>query len=401
MNNMEIMIKKELSFSSKNLEKILIVLNKKAESRIIGGAVRDAILGIQKSDIDIATTILPNQVMDILQKENIKTLPTGIDHGTVTAFIESEIFEITTLRKDVECFGRKASIKFTDSFEEDAQRRDFSINSLSYDFNKKIIYDYTGGYEDLINSKVLFIGLAEDRIKEDYLRILRFFRFSSNYAETFDQQALEACKKLSHNINQLSKERVNTELKKIIDSKKFIETINIMIESKITNHIFGELVINSPLHKNTTLTTIEKLFLLLKDNAFEKINNTLKFLRFSNKEIIHIKELKQISNDVTKDNIEYKTQYYKLSNNLYLESFLRIFPLIQDIDIEAYKIIPEKYKSISIPKLPIDGFDLKNVGFSGKQIHATLEKAKELWIKNNFKLSKQELITDLKGIYHF
>ena len=133
----------------------------------------------KKTDIDIATQMLPSQVIAVLNKADIRNIPTGILHGTITAFIESESFEITTLRKDVECYGRNAKVEFTDSFSEDSNRRDFTINALSYDFFNKIIYDYHSGYEDLKRAEVLFIGDPEERIQEDFLRILRYFRFTS------------------------------------------------------------------------------------------------------------------------------------------------------------------------------------------------------------------------------
>ena len=395
---MKKIIKTELKFDSRNLEYLLTILNNNAESRIIGGAIRDALLGIKKTDIDIATQMLPSQVIAVLNKENIRNIPTGILHGTITAFIGSESFEITTLRKDVECYGRNAKIEFTDSFAEDSNRRDFTINALSYDFFNKIIYDYHSGYEDLKRAEVLFIGDPEERIKEDFLRILRYFRFSSNYSKEFDINALKACEKFASNIEKLSKERINTELKKIIASKQYLKTIQLMIDTKITNYIFEDVIISldyiQKLEKND-LEIIEKLFLLLYDNSIDRIYKILKKLRFSNKEIIQIKEIKSFIDHVKKYDLDFSIKYYKLSNSKYINSFLKIVPFILDIDYNTQLI--EYYNNMLIPKLPIDGIDLKNAGLMGNNIGINLESIKHDWIKSNFSITKIDIINNLKS----
>jgi len=187
-------------------------------ARIIGGSVRDAILNKTNHDIDIATNLLPTEIIYILSKHNIKVIPTGIKYGTVTALVDSEKFEITTLRKDIECNGRHAEVAFTDDFKQDASRRDFTINSLSYCPFEHKIYDYFNGIEDLYKSKVIFIGQAIERIKEDFLRILRFFRFSCYYAKSIDITGLKACAELKENLKFLSKERIKWEMDKLIIS---------------------------------------------------------------------------------------------------------------------------------------------------------------------------------------
>ncbi|HJD59851.1 MAG TPA: CCA tRNA nucleotidyltransferase, partial [Rickettsia endosymbiont of Omalisus fontisbellaquei] len=170
-------IHKTLKIPSKEYKKILSLLNEKGQARLIGGCVRDALLGKNSYDIDIATDLIPSEVTNILSKATIKVIPTGLKFGTITAILNNEKFEITTLRKDIECNGRHAKVVFTNDFAEDAARRDFTINALSYCPFKNEIYDYFDGFKDLQQEKVVFIGEALDRIKEDYLRILRFFRF--------------------------------------------------------------------------------------------------------------------------------------------------------------------------------------------------------------------------------
>ncbi|WP_410521173.1 CCA tRNA nucleotidyltransferase [Candidatus Tisiphia endosymbiont of Ditula angustiorana] len=227
-------VTKELSIQSRYYKEILSILKLNGGvARIVGGAVRDAILNVVNYDIDIATNLLPKQVTDILSKANITVIPTGIKHGTVTALVKNEKFEITTLRKDIKCDGRSAEVIFTDDFMEDATRRDFTINALSYCPFEHKIYDYFGGIDDLRQSKVIFIGQAFERIQEDFLRILRFFRFSCYYAAQLDLDGLNACIKLKENLRLLSKERIKWEMDKLIISDNSPDILQQMFDNGI------------------------------------------------------------------------------------------------------------------------------------------------------------------------
>ena len=230
----------KLSICSRHYKKILKFLRVRgATSRLIGGCVRDAILGKDHYDIDIATTLLPEQVINILQEANIKVVPTGIKFGTVSALFQEEKFEITTLRKDLGSDGRRPqAVFFSESFEEDAARRDFTINALSYCPFEHKIYDYFTGIEDLKNLKVKFIGDPEDRIKEDFLRILRFFRFSCYYAQHLDQRGLEASIKLKDHLKTLSKERIKQEMDKLIASDNSMKILQQMADNGVLQVIF-------------------------------------------------------------------------------------------------------------------------------------------------------------------
>jgi poly(A) polymerase len=207
-----------LKFISKNCEFILNILNLYgAESRLVGGCVRDALLGLPIKDIDIVTSLLPQETVNILKKyPGVTLLTLGIEFGTITAVIEGEYFEITTARKDLSCDGRWAEVEFTRDFRIDAERRDFTINAMSYSHVRGELYDYFGGEQDLKSRKVRFIGNPYLRIREDYLRILRFFRFSINYAEILDFEGLTACRDLIKGIESLSMERIRVETDKII-----------------------------------------------------------------------------------------------------------------------------------------------------------------------------------------
>ncbi len=210
--------------------------------RFVGGAVRDYLQGVQVSDVDIATPLLPNDVMVLLRKNTIRVIPTGIEHGTVTALIGEHKFEITTLRLDVATDGRRATVAFSQSWQEDAARRDFTVNALYADAEGKI-YDYFGGVEDLRAAKIRFIGDAEARITEDALRILRFFRFHGRIEQgVADGAGLAACARLARMQMSLSRERIRDELLKILALNNPLPTLKLMLENSILTPILPELI---------------------------------------------------------------------------------------------------------------------------------------------------------------
>ncbi|MCB2112647.1 MAG: CCA tRNA nucleotidyltransferase [Parvularculaceae bacterium] len=179
--------------------------------RFVGGCVRDSLLGETPKDIDIATTLTPDDVMEALKAARLGAAPTGVAHGTVTAIADHKGVEVTTLRADVSTDGRRASVAFTRDWEVDARRRDFTINAI-YMTPGFDLFDPVGGMEDLPDRRVRFIGAAEERIREDYLRILRFFRFSARFASTIDAAGLAACAALKDGIRRLSAERIGDEI---------------------------------------------------------------------------------------------------------------------------------------------------------------------------------------------
>ena len=184
--------------------------------RWVGGAVRDTLLGAEVSDIDAATTFHPDQVMRLLEDADIRTVPTGIDHGTITAILPGGPVEVTTLRRDVATDGRRATVAFAKEWREDAARRDFTINALFAHPETLEISDYFGGLEDLAARRVRFIGDARTRIREDHLRILRYFRFQARFGSRLDEEAEGACAELAETMKGLSRERVAGELLAIL-----------------------------------------------------------------------------------------------------------------------------------------------------------------------------------------
>ena len=210
------------------------------EARFIGGCVRDAILKRPAQDIDIATPEEPERVLEILEAADIRAIPTGIKHGTVTAVVNQHHFEITTLRIDVENYGRHARVKFTDDWTQDAARRDFTINTMSCDEHGNV-YDPYDGLNDLGQGKVCFVGEAEQRIEEDVLRLLRFFRFYAQYGKPpIDTKALLACRKLAPRLPELSGERVRGELFRILTAPNPADTVTLMRAERVLEYILPE-----------------------------------------------------------------------------------------------------------------------------------------------------------------
>ncbi|MBI3435934.1 MAG: CCA tRNA nucleotidyltransferase [Proteobacteria bacterium] len=226
--------------ASDPLRRLLATLDRDGENaRVVGGAVRNALLGAPPGDIDIATTAPPQDVMRRATAAGFKPVPTGIAHGTVTVVIDGQPFEVTTLREDVETFGRQARVEFGRDWRRDAERRDFTINALSMSADGTV-HDYVGGIADLERRRVRFIGVAAARIAEDYLRILRFFRFHAAYGHGApDTEGLRACIRARAGLERLSRERVSAELMKLMLASRAAATLEVMSETGLLVDVLG------------------------------------------------------------------------------------------------------------------------------------------------------------------
>jgi poly(A) polymerase len=222
------------------LPRLLAVLDCDGEeARAVGGAVRNALLGVPVMEVDVATTAVPDEVVKRVTAGGFKAVPTGIEHGTVTVVIDKHPFEVTTLRKDVETFGRHAKVEFGRDWKADAERRDFTINALSVTLDGTV-YDYAGGLDDLAHRRVRFIGDAAKRIEEDYLRILRFFRFHAAYGAGHpDATSLAACIAARKGLDQLSRERVRMELLKLLVAPHATATLAVMAHAGLLLLVLG------------------------------------------------------------------------------------------------------------------------------------------------------------------
>jgi len=224
-----------------SLPRLLDVLDRDGEeARVVGGAVRNELLGEPVGDIDVATTALPQEVIRRAEAAGFKPVPTGVEHGTVTVVVDGTPFEVTTLREDVETFGRHARVSFGRDWQRDAERRDFTMNAL-YAARDGTVYDHVGGLDDLKARRVRFIGDPHERIAEDYLRILRFFRFHAAYGDGGhpDPAGLSACIAARAGLETLSRERVRMEMLKLLVAKHTVPALAIMSETGLLAAVLG------------------------------------------------------------------------------------------------------------------------------------------------------------------
>jgi poly(A) polymerase len=236
--------------------RVLQLLNANGEeARVVGGAVRNALLELPPGDIDIATTALPEEVMRRAKSAGIKSVPTGIDHGTITLVIDGHPYEVTTLREDTETFGRKAKVAFGRDWVRDAERRDFSMNGLSVDANG-VVHDYVGGLADVAARRVRFIGDPDQRIAEDYLRILRFFRIHAAFGEGEpDRDGYLACIRGRDGLASLSAERVRMEMLKLLVAGGAAAAAAAMADGGLLQSLIGGVAYTGPL---STIIAIER-----------------------------------------------------------------------------------------------------------------------------------------------
>ena len=379
-----------------------------SEIRYVGGCVRKIINKEKVDDIDLATNLEPKRICEALKKNNINYYETGIEHGTITAIIDDYRFEITTLREDVQTDGRHAKVKFSKDWKADASRRDFTINSI-YSDRVGNLFDPFNGKEDLENGNINFIGDAEKRVKEDYLRILRYVRFFLNYSK--QEHKPEIIRKLKMNIggvSKLSKERLLDELKKIINLKtlekltkdKFsLELITIVFPELQNVNIFSKL-------KLKTVNFVEKIdfIFLLSLMIINETDNADYFLYKFNISKKDQKRIKIIDN-FYKDKIRSTTFLEKNMNKIFYyygkEAVIdiinfRIFK-VQNLDIKLSKLI-EQFRDKTIPTMPIsaDVIMAKYKIPEGKILGDKLKMIEEEWVHNNFKISAKQIENIIK-----
>lgn len=403
-------LEKDLKINSLYYKEILAILKEHGgNSRLIGGCVRDALLGLDNPDIDIATNLHPQRVMKILESRNILVVPTGIKYGTVTAVWGKEKFEITTLRRDLEYRnGRHPEVEFSSSFKEDAARRDFTINALSYCPFEQKVYDYFGGLVDLKNSRVVFIGDPLERINEDFLRILRFFRFSCLYAKILDKEGLAACVKLKEGLKVLSKERIKTEFDKLISVDSSPDILQVMNEKGILAEIilFQPLVVNNVYNAikiaeiiGIKLENYSRYSLLFYEGLKHDSGQALKLLaalKFSNKEAGDIIGIIEFIKEFRAEDTDYffrKIWFEKHKN--YLQYLIAAFSILK-LDLTDIQKFNARYEALKLPVFPVKGNDLISLSLQGRQINDTLKKLKTIWIENDFQTGKEQLLDMVK-----
>jgi len=375
----------------------------KSEIRYVGGCIRKIINNEKVDDIDLATNLEPKQVCEVLKKNDINYFESGVEHGTITAVEDKYKFEITTLRKDIFTDGRHAKVEFSNDWKEDASRRDFTINSIYSDRDGNL-FDPYNGKKDLENGIINFIGESDKRIKEDYLRILRYLRFFLNYSK--HPHNLEIIKTLKINIggiSKLSKERLLDELKKIIK----IDTIEKLTKDKLSLDliltIFPELknikIFSKLNFSNKDLLKQQDFIFLLSLIIIDDTDNVDYFLYKFNISKKDQKRIKIIDN-FYKEKINSKTFTENNMNRIFY-----YFGKQASQDILNHRIIKSKrvdqalkelskhYENSEVPKMPVSAdLLMKKYKFSeGKQLGEKLRIIEEEWLKNNFKISDQQV----------
>lgn len=379
-----------------DLKSIFKLLQKDGQAQLVGGCVRDVLLGRKSEDIDIATTLAPQVVIKAFEAAKIKCIPTGIKHGTVTAILNDRHYEITTLRKDIETFGRHAKVEYTDNWKEDAARRDFTINAMYMDLEGKVT-DYFNGQEDLKKKVVKFVGEPQIRIKEDYLRILRYFRFISYFgADHIDQKSLDACVANMEGIKELSGERIRVEMLRIGGAQYISEAFELLDRCGIAKMVYiGKLNEKFKKYKFTSDPYVNLAAMLRCDPAISKEYTKLQSRwRLSNKEghLLHRLVLEE-SLEIGGDESYHKRQIYIHGKELYLK--LLALANIEDPSEEKFKTLQTLVNTWEVPNFIINGEDLKKIGYNGPEIGKRLQSLHVMWIESNFELSKEQLLNRL------
>ena len=395
----------------KKVDQIFKVIKQNSTSgeiRYVGGCIRKILNNEVVDDIDLATNLEPQEVCEILKNNNIKFYESGIEHGTITAMIDNFKFEITTLREDVETDGRHAKIKFSKDWKKDASRRDFTINSI-YSDDAGNLFDPFNGKKDLENGYIKFIGEPDKRIKEDYLRILRYLRFYSNYSKHHhDTDVIKKIKINIGGISKLSKERLFDELKKITNIKtleklskdKTSSEIFLMIFPEIKNLDFFSKLKPHSFNLAREFDFIFLLMLMILDNSDNADYFLYKF-NISNKDKKRIK----ILDNFYRENSSKKITLNDLNKIFYFSGKQAV------IDILNYKIFKSKKLDLKlkefkdhfinkiIPIMPIkaDLLMSKYKISKGKILGDKIKSIEEKWVENNFNISDQEVENILKN----
>ncbi len=369
-------------------------------ARLVGGAVRDWLLGLTPADIDFATTLTPGEVMAALEAAGIRAVPTGLSHGTVTAVTARAPYEVTTLRRDVQSFGRHAEVAFTDDWREDAARRDFTINALYADPLSGELFDWFGGLADLKARRVRFIGEPLERIAEDHLRILRFFRFSARFAPELDADGLAACAARANDLMALSRERIRDELLKLLTLTSPVPTLRAMLANDILRPVLPEIdpgrlplleqLIGAEAEAHVAADSVRRLAALLPEDPklAGEVAARLKLSNAQKGRLVHAARRDPVPNDP-------RALAWSIGPDAALDRLL----LTSD-PRSAHWAGP--LSSYQRPRMPISGKDLIAMGLPpGPQVSRRLAEVEQRWIAAGFPPERHRLMAmarDVLGI---
>jgi poly(A) polymerase len=372
------------------MDRLLMALDAAGgETRFVGGCVRDTLLGLNANDVDLATRLAPEEVIARLEKARIKAVPTGLAHGTITAVIGGKPVEVTTLRRDVATDGRRATIAYTEDWREDAARRDFTINALSADPASGEVFDYFEGLADLEAGRVRFIGDPLQRIAEDHLRILRFFRFHARFGTGApDEAALDACAARANDLMALSRERIADELLKLLGLPDPTQTVALMIARGILRPVLPEFDEGSVARLATlphreqragmAPDAIRRLTAILPRGQRMVAADVAARLRLSNAKRMRLIQSSETYGPTLHDP---KALAYKYDAEVAIDRLLLDKTLNADQAAEAVDML----KGWKRPKLPVNGGDLIAMGLTpGPVVSATIQEIEREWVAAGF-----------------
>uniref|UniRef100_A0A8C5R7F3 tRNA nucleotidyl transferase 1 n=1 Tax=Leptobrachium leishanense TaxID=445787 RepID=A0A8C5R7F3_9ANUR len=374
------------------------------EIRIAGGAVRDLLVGNQPHDVDFATTATPDQMKEMFLKAGIRMINNkGETHGTVTARIHDQNFEVTTLRVDLQTDGRHAEVQFTTDWKGDAERRDLTINSMFLGFDGTL-YDYFNGYEDLQKKCIRFVGDPTQRIQEDYLRILRYLRFYARIAEEpgrHSKATLDAIKANAPGLGGISGERIWVELKKMVEGKHVTHLMEIMYELGVAPYVglpedgnlteFARVCSLSQHLSPKPLTLLAALF--TKPEAVSHLDLRLKISKEErNLALFLVKQRTELVAD-SKSAEPLKPYQDYVSDCREPGAHKRICELLK---YQGEEKLLGDMESWSLPRFPVSGHDLRRMGItSGKDIGVILQELRDQWKQSGYQTSKEELLNSV------
>ena len=369
--------------------------------RFVGGCVRDTLLGRAVGDIDIATDAVPDAVMAALRRAGIRAIPTGIDHGTITAVAGGKPFEITTLRHDVETDGRRATVRFTDDWEADAARRDLTINAMSLDPDGRV-HDPFGGRADLKAGRIRFVGDPRDRIEEDVLRLLRYFRFYAHYGRPPpDPSALDACRALASRLPNLSGERVRAELVKLLTAADPLPALALMRDTRALDYVLPEAgalprlerLVRIEAQAGLEISPIRRLAALLTLDG-TNVDATAARLRLSNAERDYLATAASETVAANLSDKALRRQVHRLGPKAFRE--LAILAWADAADDAGWRACIDFAMRWNPRRLPITGADVLQRGIPrGPAVGELLTAVEEWWIDGGFSADRQTCLDRL------
>ncbi|MBC8036143.1 MAG: CCA tRNA nucleotidyltransferase [Rhizobiales bacterium] len=359
------------------------------EARVAGGAVRNALFKVPVADVDVAATLPPMRVMEVCQAAGLGVHPTGIDHGTVTVVAHHRPYEVTTLRHDVETDGRRARVAFHDDWERDALRRDFTMNALYCDDRGKI-HDFTDGYRDILRNRIIFVGSPSKRIEEDYLRILRFFRFHAQFGKgSPDAAGLAACRRYARRLGSLSAERIRQEMMKLIAAPGAVATLGIMAREGILKRILPYTEQWRVLGRLPPDPVLRLAVLAAEPRTLKER------LRLSNHEAGRIDAVLQATPPSPELGArEQRMALYRMGADTWRDAvnlaWARSKAPLDDAKWKRLLRLPDRW---SIPALPVNGKDLIAAGLkAGPELGEALRRIEDRWVQSDFKPDREELL---------